>query len=45
MNGHDGQAFSPNFALLGVGKAGTTSIAKYLRQHPNVCVSRPKERW
>lgn len=33
----------PNFFFIGVPKAGTTSIAKYLSQHPNIFVSNPKE--
>ncbi len=33
----------PNFFLLGAAKCGTTSIAKYLDQHPEIFVSKPKE--
>ncbi len=32
-----------SFFLLGGPRCGTTSIAKMLRDHPEVCVSRPKE--
>jgi len=35
----------PNFVLIGAQKAGTTALANYLRQHPEVCFSRPKETW
>ena len=33
----------PNFLLIGAAKCGTTSVAKYLDQHPDVFVSKPKE--
>jgi hypothetical protein len=33
----------PNVLLLGVGKAGTTSIYHYVRQHPQAAVSRIRE--
>lgn len=33
----------PNFFLIGAGKAGTTSLYYYLRQHPEVFMSRFKE--
>lgn len=33
----------PNFFIVGVAKAGTTSIARYLDQHPDVFVSKVKE--
>lgn len=33
----------PNFLVIGVQKAGTTSIYRYLRQHPQVYMSRVKE--
>lgn len=33
----------PNFFLVGAAKCGTTSVAKYLDQHPEVFVSKPKE--
>lgn len=33
----------PNFLIIGAGKAGTTSVYHYLRQHPEVFVSPIKE--
>lgn len=33
----------PNFMLLGAAKSGTSSLAYYLSQHPQVYVSEPKE--
>jgi hypothetical protein len=33
----------PNFFLLGAAKCGTTSVAQYLDQHPEIFVSKPKE--
>lgn len=33
----------PNFFLIGAAKCGTTSVASYLDQHPEVYVSKPKE--
>jgi hypothetical protein len=33
----------PNFAILGAPKCGTTALSEYLRDHPRVFVSRPKE--
>ncbi len=33
----------PNFFLLGAAKSGTTSLCYYLGQHPQVCISEPKE--
>jgi hypothetical protein len=33
----------PTFLLLGAAKCGTTSLAYYLSQHPDVCFSDPKE--
>lgn len=35
--------FAPNTFLIGAMKAGTTSMAGLLDQHPEICVSRPKE--
>jgi hypothetical protein len=35
----------PNFLLIGAEKAGTTALSQFLRQHPEVCFSRPKETW
>lgn len=33
----------PNFIIVGVAKAGTTSFYHYLSQHPDVFMSTPKE--
>jgi hypothetical protein len=33
----------PNLFIIGVPKAGTTSIARYLQEHPDILVSKPKE--
>jgi hypothetical protein len=33
----------PSFFILGAAKCGTTSLHAYLGQHPDVCVSDPKE--
>ena len=33
----------PNLVIVGVGKAGTTSLFHYLRQHPDICGSDIKE--
>jgi hypothetical protein len=33
----------PNFVILGAPKCGTTALSEYLRDHPQVFVSRPKE--
>ncbi|MDQ4033773.1 MAG: sulfotransferase [Actinomycetota bacterium] len=33
----------PNLVIAGVAKAGTTSLFRYLSQHPDVCASRIKE--
>lgn len=35
--------FCPNTFMIGAMKAGTTSLAALLEQHPNVCLSSPKE--
>ncbi|MCC2614868.1 sulfotransferase [Aestuariibacter halophilus] len=37
------QGFPPNVFLLGAQKAGTTQLASYLDQHPDICLSAPKE--
>ena len=38
------RAFSQRFAcIVGAPRTGTTSLAHYLRSHPSVCFSRPKE--
>lgn len=36
-------AFVPNTFLIGAQKAGTTTLAGLLAQHPQICVSEPKE--
>jgi len=33
----------PNFFIIGAQKAGTTSLYEYLRQHPDIFMSKPKE--
>jgi hypothetical protein len=33
----------PNFFIIGAPKCGTTSLAHYLSQHPNVFITKPKE--
>lgn len=33
----------PNFIVIGAGKAGTTSLWGYLREHPQIFMSDPKE--
>ena len=33
----------PNFLIIGAAKAGTTSLYRYLQQHPDVFLSTPKE--
>jgi len=33
----------PNFIIMGAPKCGTTALSEYLRQHPNVFMSTPKE--
>lgn len=37
------QLKKPNFFLVGAPKCGTTSLAFYLSQHPQVCMADPKE--
>ena len=34
-----------DFAIIGVGKSGTTSLAGLLAQHPDIAVTDPKEPW
>lgn len=33
----------PNFFIVGAPRCGTTALSEYLRQHPHVCFSEPKE--
>ena len=35
----------PNFFIIGAAKSGTSSLYHYIRQHPDVCMSIPKETW
>ena len=37
------QAQLPNLVIAGVAKGGTTSLFRYLAQHPDICASRTKE--
>jgi hypothetical protein len=39
----DVSATFPDFFLVGAPRCGTTSLAKYLRRHPSICFSKPKE--
>ena len=41
--GIDADMTLPNFLIIGAGKAGTTSVHEYLKQHPEVFVSAIKE--
>jgi hypothetical protein len=33
----------PNFFIIGAPKCGTTALSEYLRDHPNIYISEPKE--
>lgn len=33
----------PDFLIIGAAKAGTTSLCRYLEQHPDIFISKPKE--
>src|SRR3990172_200927 len=33
----------PNFFLIGAAKCGTTALSEYLRRHPHIFFSEPKE--
>jgi hypothetical protein len=35
--------FFPDFFIVGAPRCGTTALASYLRKHPRVCFSNPKE--
>jgi GT2 family glycosyltransferase len=37
------EIFRPNFFILGAPKTGTTSLAQWLKEHPQVWISTPKE--
>lgn len=43
MSGAGGTGRLPNFIVIGAMKSGTTSLAAYLDQHPDVAVTKPKE--
>ena len=45
MNGEKERSIDirPNFFIVGAAKSGTTSLASYLDQHPDVFVCKPKE--
>ena len=36
-------SFPPEVYLIGAQKAGTTTLAYLLSQHPNICVAKTKE--
>lgn len=36
-------AVRPNFFIVGAPKCGTTALSEYLKEHPQVCFSYPKE--
>lgn len=38
-------AKGPNFFIAGAPKSGTTALAKWLAEHPNVLMAEPKEPW
>ena len=42
-DGEVGEPTLPNFFIVGTGKAGTTSLYRYLRQHPQIYMSPLKE--
>ncbi|NBD32874.1 MAG: hypothetical protein GVY17_07915 [Cyanobacteria bacterium] len=33
----------PNFFIVGAPRCGTTALSRYLSQHRQICLSRPKE--
>lgn len=33
----------PNFFIVGAPRSGTTALSRYISQHPQICLSRPKE--
>jgi hypothetical protein len=35
--------FFPDFFIIGAPRCGTTSLCSFLRKHPRICFSRPKE--
>ena len=36
-------SFFPDFFVVGAPRCGTTALCKYLKNHPEICLSRPKE--
>src|SRR5688500_8554449 len=40
---HDVRMRLPNLIIAGVPKGGTTSLFRYLAQHPDICAARNKE--
>jgi hypothetical protein len=38
-----GMKFFPDFFIIGAPRCGTTSLSRYLSEHPKICFSRPKE--
>jgi Sulfotransferase domain len=40
---NSGKSRRPNFFLVGAPKSGTTALARYLGEHPQILVSNPKE--
>lgn len=43
MSLDDGTSVRPDFFIIGAPKSGTTAMCEYLRGHPHVCLSEPKE--
>lgn len=35
--------FFPDFFIVGAPRCGTSALSRYLKQHPQICFSRPKE--
>ncbi|MBD3241174.1 MAG: hypothetical protein GF331_11360 [Chitinivibrionales bacterium] len=44
VRGH-GMLRMPDFFIIGAAKSGTTSLHRYLEQHPGVCMAARKESW
>ena len=43
MSSRRGGGRLPDFLVVGAAKSGTTALHEYLRQHPQICMSRRKE--
>jgi hypothetical protein len=43
MSSRHGSGRLPDFVVIGAAKSGTTALHEYLRQHPQICMSRRKE--